>query len=123
MAVCSQIHTKPINTLCGRNVGLLNVKLAVHIVTTGLYSVTVLLQCSCCTLRREAVTSPQAPDRSGLLRQLMPVLMCPTLNQLYSTFSPLAELLIKQYNTFQRQAVKPEFLKFCTKKVPVLEHA
>ena len=36
MAVCSQIHTKHINTLCGQNVELLNVKLAVHIVTTGL---------------------------------------------------------------------------------------
>ena len=36
MAVCSQIHTKHINTVCGQNVELLNVKLAVHIVTTGL---------------------------------------------------------------------------------------
>jgi len=36
IAVCSQIHTKHINTLCGENVELLNVKLAVHIVTTGL---------------------------------------------------------------------------------------
>jgi len=36
IAVCSQIHTKHINTLCGQNVGLLNVKLAVHIVTTEL---------------------------------------------------------------------------------------
>ena len=36
MAVCSQIDTKPINTLFGQNVELLNVKLAVHIVTTGL---------------------------------------------------------------------------------------
>ena len=35
-AVCSQIHTKHINTLCGQNVQLLNVKLAVHIGTTGL---------------------------------------------------------------------------------------
>ena len=35
-AVCSQIHTKHINTLCGQNIELLNVKLAVHIVTTGL---------------------------------------------------------------------------------------
>jgi hypothetical protein len=26
MAVCSQIHTKHINTLCGQNVELLNVK-------------------------------------------------------------------------------------------------
>jgi len=33
MAVCSEIH---INTLCGQNVELLNVKLVVHIVTTGL---------------------------------------------------------------------------------------
>ena len=37
IAVCSEIHTKHINTLCGQNVDLLNVKLAVHIVTTGLY--------------------------------------------------------------------------------------
>jgi hypothetical protein len=36
MAACSEIHTKHINTLCGQNVELLNVKLAVHIVTTGL---------------------------------------------------------------------------------------
>ena len=43
MAVCSEIHTKHINTLCGQNVELLNVKLAVHIVTTGLQMLTVLL--------------------------------------------------------------------------------
>jgi len=36
MAVYSQIHTKHINTLYGLNVELLNVKLAEHIVTTGL---------------------------------------------------------------------------------------
>jgi len=30
IAVCSHIHTKHINTLCGQNVELLNVKLAVH---------------------------------------------------------------------------------------------
>ena len=35
IAVCSEIHTKHINTLCGHNVELLNVKLAVRIVTTG----------------------------------------------------------------------------------------
>jgi hypothetical protein len=35
IAVCSQIHTKHTNTLCGQNVEVLNVKLAVHIVTTG----------------------------------------------------------------------------------------
>ena len=39
MAVCSEIHTKHINTVCGQNVELLNVKLAVHIVTTGLYRI------------------------------------------------------------------------------------
>ena len=33
IAVCSEIHTKHINTVCGQNVELLNVKLAVHIVT------------------------------------------------------------------------------------------
>jgi hypothetical protein len=36
IAVFSEIHTKRINALCGQNVELLNVKLAVHIVTTGL---------------------------------------------------------------------------------------
>jgi hypothetical protein len=36
IAVCSQIHIKHINTLCGQNVELLNVKLMVHIVTIGL---------------------------------------------------------------------------------------
>jgi hypothetical protein len=36
IAVCSQMHTKHINTMCGRKVELLNVKLVVHIVTTGL---------------------------------------------------------------------------------------
>jgi len=34
IAVFSQIHTKRMNTLCGQNGVLLNVKLAVHIVTT-----------------------------------------------------------------------------------------
>ena len=36
IAVCSQIRTKPTNTLCGQNVELVNGKLAVHTVTTGL---------------------------------------------------------------------------------------
>jgi len=36
IAVCSEIHTKHINTVCGQNVELLNVKLVVRIVTTGL---------------------------------------------------------------------------------------
>ena len=39
IAVCSQIHTKHINTLRGQNVELLNVKLVVHIVTTGLLAI------------------------------------------------------------------------------------
>jgi len=39
MAVCSEIHTKHINTLRGQNVELMNVKLVVHIVTTELQRV------------------------------------------------------------------------------------
>ena len=35
-AVCSEIHTKHINKLCGKNVEFVNVKLVVRIVTTGL---------------------------------------------------------------------------------------
>ena len=33
IVVCSEIYKKHTNTLCGQNVELLNVKLAVHIVT------------------------------------------------------------------------------------------
>jgi len=36
IVVCYQIHTKHINTLCEQNVELLNIKLEVYIVTTGL---------------------------------------------------------------------------------------
>jgi hypothetical protein len=36
ISVCCEIHTKHINKLRGQNVELLNVKLAVHIVTIGL---------------------------------------------------------------------------------------
>jgi len=36
IVVCAQIHTKYINILCGQKVELMNDKLAVHIVTTGL---------------------------------------------------------------------------------------
>jgi len=43
MAVCSEIHTKHINTVCGQKVELFNVKLAVNIVTTGLQRVKSLL--------------------------------------------------------------------------------
>jgi len=32
----SEIHTKHLNTLCGQNVEFLNVKLVVHMVTTGI---------------------------------------------------------------------------------------
>ena len=43
IAVCSQIHTNHINKLCGQNVELLNVKLVVRTVTTGLYEINVRL--------------------------------------------------------------------------------
>jgi len=36
IAVCSQIHTKHINTLCGQNIEFFKVKLVVYIVTTVL---------------------------------------------------------------------------------------
>ena len=40
-AVCSQIHTKHINILCGQNVESVNVKLVVHLVTTGVNVISV----------------------------------------------------------------------------------
>jgi len=36
IAVLSEIHTKRINTVCGQNVEFVNVKVVVHIVTTGI---------------------------------------------------------------------------------------
>jgi hypothetical protein len=42
IAVCSQIRTKHINTLCEQNEEFVNVKLVEHIVTTGLYSIVCL---------------------------------------------------------------------------------
>jgi len=36
IAVCFEIHTKHIYTLCGQNVELLNIELSVQIVTNGL---------------------------------------------------------------------------------------
>ena len=36
IAVCSQIHTKHINTVCGQNVQLLNVKLVMRKVSWAL---------------------------------------------------------------------------------------
>jgi len=43
IAVCSDIHTKHINTLCGQNVEFVSVKLVVNIVTTGLTRVSTYL--------------------------------------------------------------------------------
>ena len=45
IAVCSQIHTKHIHTLYGQNVELLNVKLAVNIVTIGIFFFTYSIPC------------------------------------------------------------------------------
>jgi len=56
-AVCSEMHTKHINTVCGQNVELVNVKLAVHIVTTMRYIVTIVqcIQTSQLMLYREII--------------------------------------------------------------------
>ena len=62
VAVCSQIHTKHINTLCGQNVELLNVKLAVHIVTSGGFT-----NALHCTLRSRVCAVPwMTTDRSNV---------------------------------------------------------
>ena len=43
IAVCSQIHTKHISTLCGQNMELLNVKLMVHWTLKGCRICVILL--------------------------------------------------------------------------------
>jgi hypothetical protein len=55
IAVCSQIHTKHINTLCRQNVELLSVKLVVHILTTVLYRVKSVIKSSQLMLHRETI--------------------------------------------------------------------
>ena len=58
MAVCSEIHIKHINTVCGQNVEVLNVKLVVHIVTTGLQRINRLpVQLQVCYVGRWEVGS------------------------------------------------------------------
>jgi len=71
IAVCSQIHTKHINTLCGQNLELLNVKVAVHIVTTGLQRVKSLLYKPVLMLYREimAVCSQVHTKHINTLRE------------------------------------------------------
>jgi len=69
IAVCSQIHTKHINTLCGQNVELLNVKLAVHIVTTGLWAeCTIILARSQNSERQLLASSCQSIHPHGTTR-------------------------------------------------------
>ena len=50
IAVCSQIHTKHINTLCGQNVELLNVKLAVHKIRSGSVPITLAIRSKSCAM-------------------------------------------------------------------------
>ena len=50
MAVCSEIHTKHINTLCGQNVELFNVKpggtYCYHLALSGVRPVCVIAVCA-----------------------------------------------------------------------------
>ena len=75
IAVCSQIHTKHINTLCGQNVEFVNVKLAVHVVTTGLQGVEI--DCNVCECSppswRVSVRWPYQ-NSTRTLRSLPPIL-------------------------------------------------
>jgi len=43
IAVCSQIHTKHIHTLCGQNGEFLDCNLVVHIATTAFYKGVMML--------------------------------------------------------------------------------
>ena len=76
IAVCSQIHTKHINTLCGQNVELLNVKLAVRVVTSGLRET----QTFCRTHTHTHARTRRHPHRSIIYKlQLKPRLADPIL--------------------------------------------
>ena len=49
IAVCSEIYTKHTNTLYEQNIELLNVKLVLFIVTTGLKVVNASVMCVLCS--------------------------------------------------------------------------
>jgi len=55
IAVCSEIHTKHTNTVCGQNVEVVNVKLVVRIVTTGIQVVKSVIKTSQLMLYREII--------------------------------------------------------------------
>jgi len=61
MAICSEIHTKHINTLYGQNVELLNVKLVVHIITTG-YTALCFLHFKAVRVLYDTVEANSAPS-------------------------------------------------------------
>jgi hypothetical protein len=44
IVVCSQIHTKHINTLCGQNVELLYVKMAIYLIRAGKKNTSLLVK-------------------------------------------------------------------------------
>jgi hypothetical protein len=56
-AVCSEIHTKHINTVCGQNAKLLNVKLAVHIDVLGFKRLKTATVLHACTLTAATLSS------------------------------------------------------------------
>ena len=56
VAVCSEIHTKYMNTRCGQNVVLLYVKLMVHIVALDFEGVNLCYKTSQLILYREIIT-------------------------------------------------------------------
>jgi hypothetical protein len=62
IAVCPQIHTKHINTLCGQNVEFVIVKLAVHVVTAGLSAVDMP---HCCLKEQRNVTRSEWPHATS----------------------------------------------------------
>ena len=63
IAVCSQIHTKHINTLCGQNLELFNVKLAIHIVTNDRHCCVTL-----CCVSPSVSLSVRVTSRSAVIR-------------------------------------------------------
>ena len=82
IAVCSQIHIKHINTLCGQNVDFfLTLQLLVHIVTTGVWNITDLPLISKLSYTAALSLPPPAPlaSSSPPPASLFP-LCIPTLN-------------------------------------------
>ena len=105
IAICSQIHTKHINTLCGQNVELLNVKLAVHALSNSInecYSLSYSCLIAASLYANESLGSKFQMLRTLTIRRVQ----CHSRNAISITYSECVSVaLVIQHATRMRHIV------------------